>query len=139
MKVSLAIVILIVSLFFISTFFVFQEGYTLHTQYTDKEQDFYIDTIAFLLNPYYNYTTSTLDIPPGPTGSSGATGPRGLDGVNGATGPRGTQGPRGLEGANGASIFDVSNLMLNGDAFLQKKDNIKNSPEPSSAYTTLFT
>jgi hypothetical protein len=76
--------------------------------------------------------------PKGDTGDRGLIGPKGDTGDQGATGPKGDTGDRGATGANGSSIFDVSKIMLNGDSYKDNKNRDENIPQPSNAYTTLF-
>jgi hypothetical protein len=101
-----------------------------------------------------NFEEDKLVIPPGPPGidgpkgdqgNTGGIGPQGNTGGIGPRGPKGDQGKIGIDGRDGASIFDVSKIMLNGETELDRskkrhknRDDDKDAPEPSTAYTTLF-
>jgi len=134
--------------------------YSTKEGYTEEDDIQYILEYFFtLLQPYIlfksefgiNLEEDKLVIPPGPPGEQGNTGgigPRGDQGNTGGIGPRGPKGDQGkigIDGRDGASIFDVSKIMLNGETELDRskkrhknRDDDKDAPEPSTAYTTLF-
>ena len=126
--------------------------------YTEEDQNFILDYLYTLLQPYIDKNdVYKLVIPPGPPGpkgtkgNTGGIGPKGDQGNTGDTGgigprgPKGDQGKIGIDGRDGASIFDASKIMLNGETELNRgkkrpknRDDDKDAPEPSTAYTTLF-
>ena len=124
-----------------------------NSDYTPIQINFLLDTIAILLEAVLNtispggpeYDTDgnlILTIPKGDQGPQGNTG--GTGGI-GPRGPKGDQGKIGIDGRDGASIFDASKIMLNGETKLNRgkkrhknRDDDKDAPEPSTAYTTLF-